>query len=307
MSDLKQQLRERLGLTEAPIDSFTTVGDWSTNSSFKDVDRRILTSPKAVEKIKTQWQKTPYHFDMYFVNSSKINKQMFREVGEVSPDFIKRYMPIRTNPVTQSDFFEPDPFVFTPNPNAITVFYTNNQGAERVMMTGWVMAHRLGHAFNAGNGNVSRAWNTFTQELYQLFKTMMSDVYGQGTRTMGGFGASTLDITGVLKFAAETLGTMKAAREGNLRNWYEFGYELLAQYLLTGSIKFNRLPSRMKITAGRFGRSSYTGGSSDPDTQENQAASREMYNEHDLDYYSRELEGYLNTVLDIAVGKIFVM
>src|SRR5690606_27691325 len=40
----------------------------------------------------------------------------------------------------------------------------------------------------------------------------------------------------------QALGTFKSAREGNLREYFEFHYEMFAQYLLQGEIKFNPLP-----------------------------------------------------------------
>lgn len=192
---LRPLIEELRRLTETPIDSYNLIGDWTKNSSFKDVDRRLLTAPKAIEKVKTQWNKTPFHFDLYFVNDRRVNKPIWREVGEVDWRTIRDDMGIR------EDEFDDQV------PGNITVFYTNNTGAERVMLSGWVMAHRLGHAFSAGRSNTSRAWSDYRDRLHELFSQMMQDVYNFST-------GPRFDPEGTqaLKFAAQTLGTVKRPR-----------------------------------------------------------------------------------------------
>ena len=79
----------------------------------------------------------------------------------------------------------------------------------------------------------------------------------------------------ILKFAAQQIGTMKSARDNKLNNWYEFAYELLAQYMLTGKIKFNPLPESIIKGYGAFGRKEYS-------YSKNEEA-REDYNTYQLE------------------------
>lgn len=288
-----QQLLESLfseeeNVDEMTISTFKTVGDWSKKSSFRhDVDRRLLTNPKAVQKIHKQWEKTPYEFDLYVVNDPRVNKAEFREVGPVDMAYVREKMKLTPEEI-------PDP----PG-GRITVIFTSNVGDQRYMASGWILAHRFGHALARGNNDVSREWRDFTNRLRELVVEILDQVYDITVPKRNDFGGDRSKYDKILKYVAQQLGSMKSARDANLRNWYEFAYELLAQYMLTGKIKFNPLPNKLITGLAGWGRKE-TRGVMWPGTQK-------MYNEHDLEYYASELETMLDNVLDRAVGKVFVM
>lgn len=278
---IESLVAEEMG--EMAIRQFKTVGDWNKRSSFgSDIDRRLLTSPKAVQKIHRQWEKTPYDFDIYLVNDPRVNKSQFREVGPVEMGFVRDVMKLTPEEI-------PDP-----PPGRITVIFTGNSGDERKMASGWILAHRLGHVFARGGGPVMNEWNEFTARLQHLFAEILDQVYHITVMKR-----DRNDVDKILKLVAQQLGSMKSARDKNLRNWYEFAYELLAQYMLTGKITFKPLPDQLVIKLAPFGRKQ---------TQRVQGQDvQQMYNNHDLEYYANELEQMLEHVLDRAVGKIFVM
>ena len=289
-----QQLIESLvaeELNDMAIRQFKTVGDWNKPSSFRDkTDRALLTSPKAVQKIQRQWSKTPYDFNMYLVNDPRVNKSEFRERGAVEIGFVRDAMHITPEEI-------PDP-----GPGEITIIYTGNSGDQRKMASGWILAHRFGHALarsGGGRGAVGTEWNEFTARLKGLVTEILGDVYGiniaEKERQRWGGGDK------ILKYVAQQLGTMKSARDSNMRSWYEFAYELLAQYLITGNIKFNPLPDRIVTGIAGWGRKETRG--VHPDAQ----GIQQTYNTHDLEYYAQELEQMLENVLDRAMGQIFVM
>lgn len=287
-----QQLIESLvaeELNDMAIRQFKTVGDWNKSSSFRDkTDRALLTNPKAVQKIQRQWSKTPYDFNMYLVNDPRVNKSEFREVGVRSLSTIRDGMKLTSEEV-------PDP-----GPGEITIIYTGNFGDQRKMASGWILAHRFGHALAASRGTyVGNEWNEFTSRLKELVAEILQDVYGinvsEKERRQWGGGDK------ILKYVARQLGTMKSARDNNMRSWYEFAYELLAQYLITGKIKFNPLPDRIVTGIAGWGRKETRG--VHPDAQ----GIQQTYNNHDLEYYAQELEQMLENVLDRAMGNIFVM
>jgi len=285
---LIKEVIEKLELEEMPIRQFKNVGDWSKRSSFANqTDRALLTNPKAVQKIHRQWEKTPFDFDMYLVNDPRVNKSEFREVGEVSLDFVRKNMQLSPEEI-------PDP-----SSNAITVIFTNNVGDQRYMASGWILAHRLGHAFSRGSGSAKSDWDAFTKRLRELFNEILKDVYGIDTNSVRYDYTDSAKKDKILKYAAQEMGTMKSARDKKLRNWYEFGYELLAQYLLTGKITLNRLPDNIVVGMGGWGRKE-TRSVKGPESQE-------MYNRHDLDYYTEELDNMIEHVLNSANGKIYVM
>jgi len=272
---------------EMAIRQFKTVGDWGRRSSFGDVDRKILTSPRGVEKIKRQWEKTPFDFDMYLVNDPRVNKSEFREVGLVDMSFVRDKMKLTADEI-------PDP-----DGNTITIIYTSNTGAERYMSSGWILAHRLGHALARGRGFPAEKWQEFIKDLRKRIADILKEVYGIDVYS------KTYDFQGnagrdkILKYVAQQLGTMKSARDNKMRNWYEFAYELLAQYLLTGKIKFNALPRSIITGIGGWGHKQ-TRYSKDEEA-------REAINTSELESIVLEIEGDLENILGASIGSVFVM
>lgn len=270
-------------LEEMAIGQFNRVGDFSKAYGFHNkVDRKILTNDKAVEKIKRQWQKTPFQFDMWIMNDSRVKSSDFFEVGEVDSSYVYNQMKLT-------------PEEFQSSEDAISIIFTNNRGDERYMASGWILAHRVGHAFARGKYSTAEAWKEYINVLREIFSNILREVYGINT-TKKGFDQESLNR---LMHLAVMLGTQKSSRDGNLRNWYEFGYELFAQYLLTGKIKLNPLPDRVVQSIGAFGRKD-TRRVTSPEAQE-------TYNRHDLEYFSNTIEVYIESVLQAAVGSIFVM
>lgn len=274
--------------TEMAIANYKTVGDFSKRSSISSkVDRDLVTHPKAIEKIKRQWEKTEFDFDVFVVNDPRVNKPQFREVGVVDPSFV--YGAMRLTP-------EEIPL----NPNNITIIFTNNVAAEKIPLTGWSMAHRLGHAFAASRGKpVGEAWTEFNNHLRETVDNIMREVYGIDTKAKSWRVGSNQDTEKTLKYVAQSLGSMKSARDNAMRNWFEFGYELLAQYLITGHIKLNPLPDNLVVGMGGWGRKQ-TSRVQDPEAQG-------TYNNHDLDYFAHGFESYLDQVFEAAQGSVLVM
>lgn len=272
---------------EMAIQQFKTVGDWSRRSSFgSEVDRKLLTSPRAVEKIKRQWEKTPYDFDIYLVNDPRVNKSEFREVGLVGMDFVRNELRLTPEEI-------PDP-----DDNTITIIYTSNTGAQRYMASGWILAHRLGHALARGNSGVAERWRGFTAKLRRHVVEILEHVYGLHMQSRFQINITSGDER-MLRYVAQELGSMKSARDGKLRNWFEFAYELLAQYMLTGGVKFNQLPASIVTGIRGWGRKERRGVRDE--------VNRSYYNEGRL----REIEGMiaaeLEGILGAAVGSVFVM
>lgn len=285
-----QELIQETVQNEMAIANYKTVGDFSKRSSISSpVDRDLVTHPKAIEKIKKQWQKTPWEFDIFVINDPRVNKPQFREVGVVDPSFVYNQMKLTPEEIPI-------------DPNKITILFTNNVAAQKIPLTGWTMAHRLGHAMAASgrgkNTDVGAAWNEYTKELRKIFNEIMRDVYGiqvapRGPHDMFG------DYEKKLRYVAQELGTMKAARDKKIRSWFEFAYELLAQYFITGHITLNPLPDRIVVGMGGWARPK-TAHVQDRETQQ-------TYNNHDLQYYAQSLESWIDNVMDHASGKVFVM
>lgn len=272
-------------LAEMPVASYKTVGDFSKRSSISHpVDRKLLTHPKAIEKIKRQWEKTPFDFDLFVVNDKRA--KAFQEIGSVDfYDYVRTKMNLSPEEVPEYD------------PDHITILFTNNSGDERFMASGWILAHRFGHALNRSTDKSGVEWRRFTARLSDVVKSIATDVYGLNVEDSR-YGFEGEKTGKMLKYLAQQLGSMKSARDSNLRSWYEFAYELLAQYMLTGNIKLNPLPDRAIVGLGGWGRK---------DTRGADQRVQTMYNNHDLEYYASELETMLDSVLSAAVGKTYIM
>ena len=86
------------------------------------------------------------------------------------------------------------------------------------------------------------------------------------------------------------------------RSFYEFPYELMAQYIITGKIKFNPLPRSLVL------QSRMAWGRPNNITTSAKASEEELieWNEM-LDGHAQKYEYNLDTIFDGLVGKIFVM
>lgn len=276
--------KEWLLLSEMPISSFNTIGNWSKEAprkyGYNSQDAGIIGNPNAVNKIIKSWNNTKQNYHLYFVRKPKA--WLHREIGEATPEWVKENLKL--------DIPEDE--------NAITVIFTNNIGDEKIPMTSWTIGHRFGHALVRN----SSVFNYFHKEVVNDFTKILEEIYNFKL-SYGEFGYSRSgEYVRLMTSLMQSLGTMRSAREGNLRNIQEFPMELIAQYLITGKIKFNPLPkfiiSRNRKAWGHD-------------------ASEKKYSKQDevlidqtnlkIQYLASKYESKLDSILENSVGKIFVM
>lgn len=235
-------------LTEAPIGDYATLGRWGDEPggrSFRhEKDRRLIQNPQAIEKVRQKFGNTDHVLNFYFIDHPQVTKNAER--GYMSPDELKAEMPAAWELVQQREQQEG-----TDPSKAINVLFVGNAGVNRVAMTPWIMAHRIGHAMQSSAPRVARyqqgknnAWKEFEEDFMGTIRKIVEDVYGWRLDSYP-FGDKLL-----AKFF-EVIGTMNSARKGNLGGRpYEFLYELFAQYVTTGSLKFRELPKAFGIRNG---------------------------------------------------------
>lgn len=266
-------------LFEAPISDFTTIGDFTSSHSFrKEIDRKLLSSPKAIQKIKDKWQKTPVDFNLYFVNHKGYGK--FVETGEVDQTWINTNMKAVASDIKIDE-------------DAINIIYTNNLGAEWMPMTAWIIAHRFGHV-------IARLpeFNKFITNINHTLDSILSDDYNQSEynrnrsyRNYGGGDPKKLAFV-------QKIGTFRSARTGNIRNVFEFYLELIAQYITTGSVKFNPLPNSIRYGKMAWGKHSHF----------LQLQSNGENGNEELSTFARDLTNFfIPDLLRACIGRIFVM
>jgi hypothetical protein len=281
-------------LFEAPISDFHHIGNWEKNSSFRNPqDRKLLTNPKAIKKMKSQWRfPEESMFNIILVNHPDGNPSLTMETGIVQHDWIADNMPRIADQVEAAL-----------DDSAINIIYTNNSGAERVPMTGWIMAHRLGHALEA-YGTRSRgakyayyyheADQVFADNLRQLMEEFYSlDLGDRGSRIgqhrrfdvpRGGHA-----VLGFLRAAC----TFRSAREHNIREAGEVLHESFAQYLFTGKVRFGDIPKSFK-----YGNSWYRFRGDEDDYDHANMLWRET---------GEQMAEYFETCISYCDGQILVM
>lgn len=298
-------------LTEAPIEDLSLVGNFEKGSAFRHADdRKLLTNPKAIAKIKAKWANSRYPFVMFMVNNPEGRKNQ-HEQGLATEEWLAAQMPM-THAAIKDQLRD----------DAINILFNGNYGAERTPMTAWTIAHRFGHAVTKVNfvGLQHQQPHVPSMQeakalLVQTCGTILNDFYGYAGRAptaldRGGYvvapssaerryGGLREQDTRLLRDFYHTIGTMRSAREGELRNEFEFQLELFAQYLLTGRIKFNPVPRMMPTGKAVFGRRSGVGFRG---TEDDAAEANRM-----LSILANDLETTFDQALDSMVGQIFVM
>lgn len=275
-------------LSEMPIASFNLRGNWDRDAKNKygydSKDAGILGNEKAVEKIKKLWSNSKEDFDLYFVRQKGAWKHLAQ--GEVSPEWVKENLG----------------FDVEIRPEAISIIYTNNIASDKTPMTAWTIAHRFGHAmFRNSLFSGTMEW------IRKEFTHLVNDYYNQNIHTSKYSYSREDDIkkSNILKGLVNSLGTMKSARDGQVRNFEEFIHEIIAQYLITGKIKFNPLP-RFLITKKRFawGNPNHQGIFS-PKHQQDEI--EQEYFQDRVENIAHQIERAFDSLFKALKGKVFVM
>lgn len=304
-------------LNEMPI-QINKLGGWGDKArpyGYKKDDIGIMNSERGVEKITRKWAKVKQNFNTFVCRSSQCFRHV--EVGEVNANFVQEKLGLKIVPnPTQPNEIKIDP-------DAITYIVTNNRGAERVMLNYWTLAHRFGHAVAAGRDRTGQNNNNgtyayFEREFWGEIRRVIEGVYGVRIPFNGRFVEGRNNMT-IMKKVLETIGTMGSARKAQLREYFEFPHELLAQYIIEQKVKFNPLPRSIRYfkmpEESSYRRSSNGYGSYEPSQARGYQSSvyakdpldLESWNEYLTDGLAETVAYNLESVLDSCVGKIYVM
>lgn len=280
-------------IAEAPVDTFQTIGDFDKGASFGDRrDRELIKHPVTLTKVKDFFQNTSVDFDFYFVNLT--GRRRFAEKGLVKPEFLFTPYPQGLG-ITKEQLKNG-----SLNDNTITVFFVGNTAGEKVPMTAWTMAHRFGHAIRREYAFVQLTnWleTEFEEVLreYNIDKTKTSGGVNYDDYGRGGFGTYPDTHRLVKASLFNQIGTMRSAREGKIKRYFEFYYELFAQYLKDGKITLNRLKPVIRKKYGAYGREETAWAKNIEDVNDRIASI-----ERDFSYYAED-------ALSELVGKVFIM
>ena len=273
---------------EMALSKYTTFGDFTKPGPFRGPDKRLIPHP--TNKLKTQkfFEQTPYDFRLFFSNIPGTGR--YSEYGPMSPEEIRKVFPE-----------EAAQQIIDGHDDAITVVYVGNKGDAKVMLTPWIMAHRFGHAVQAGVRSQKgwSEWREAEEHFFNKVHDLLKQYYGKLPRKDDTFRIK-MSLASEYNALFNALGTQKSSRKGIIRRPYEFMYELLAQYIGTGKITLNPFPDEQGYGRKVFGRyvqylkikPEYR------DTDDRIHASEILANDMEINF---------NNVLASSVGKIYVM
>jgi len=272
---------------EMALKQFTPMGDFDKPGPFKGVDKRLVPHPTNQMKTAKFFEQTPYDFRLFFSNIPGTGK--YSETGPVTPQQLQTMFGEQAQPIIEG------------SEDAITVVFVGNTGDSKVMMTPWIMAHRFGHAIQAGVRKNS-GWSTWAEAEKHFFtavNNMLEEYYNKASRSnYGATSAMKSDLTPEYNALFNAIGTQRSSRSGEIKRPYEFLYEIFAQYLKDGHVTFNPLPGNLGYGRKNWGNpSKYM--NLKPEMRDDAADAAQTL--------ANDMQYMFDDVLSSSVGQIFVM
>jgi len=292
MKSLTQGVAEG-SIDEMALQTYKTMGDFSKPGPFTGTDKKLVPHPKNIEKATRFFEKTPFDFRLFFSHLKGTGK--YSEHGPMTPDEIRKV------------FGQDSEEIINGSEDAITVVYVGNKGDSKVMLSPWMMAHRFGHAIQAGARNQRwHPWVEAEKYFFQTINSTLAEHYGKvdsgPSYYMGRPKSDQLNYNLTPEYNAlfNAIGTQRSSKSGQIRRPYEFLYELFAQYLGTGKVTLNPLPTNLTYGRKVWGNpTKYM--NIKPEYRD------ELSRKTESDRLAHTMELLFNDVLSDSVGKIFVM
>lgn len=276
-------------LSEAPLVDYEPLGDFNKPGAFRqEVDKKLVTHPVNIEKAHRFFAQTPYNFRIFPVNFKGLTK--FRETGEASPEKIKEIFGKEADKIING------------HENSITIVYIGNAGAERVMLTPWMMAHRFGHSIQATRrSSTDKQWALAEAYFFKTVNSMLERMYRKIPSPSYGYSSSIKwDMSPEYNALFNAIGTQKSSRSGQIKRPYEFLYELFAQYLQSGEVTLGPAPINLAYGRKAWGKpTKFMNLSSD--------YADEAERQQESDRLANTLSQLFENVLNDSVGKIYLM
>lgn len=284
-------MRAKDFITEVPLQSYTPMGDFDKPGPFKGPDKRLVPHPTNILKTQRFLEQTPYDFRLFFSNIPGTGK--YSEYGPADDTLLREIF----GPETAQQ-------IINGSDDAITVVFVGNKGDAKVPLTPWIMAHRFGHAIQAGVRG-KQVWHTWTEAEKHFFgqiNMMLEEYYNKYSPSRFGVTPSSMkgDLTPEYNALFNAIGTQRSSRSGDIKRPYEFLYELFAQYLGTGKVTLNPLPTNLGYGRKAWGTPTKYMNIKPEYRDETERAQA-------TDVLGRDMEMMFSDVLDQSVGTIFVM
>lgn len=285
MRSKDQILLENL-YSEMALANLQKIGRWNDEKNRHGYDKPsigILLSPSGLKKLEDTFNRIGnWDFNLYFVKNP--NAWKYREKGVVDPNYLKSTLGLEVG----KDFPEP-------TGNQITVIFTNNSAAERVPLTPWTIAHRVGHSFQSTfRGQTQSLLSYGEREINKSLRQILS-CYGIEAQSSNLMYSSEYYIRDFY----QKIGKFRSARTGQLIRPSEFYHEAFAYWLLhDGDLDFNDPPQHL-LSSNKKAWGNPT------------ARYYSLKNEDDAKQYTDQLKYALDerfhTMIGAHIGKISIM
>lgn len=286
-------------LDEMALKQYQPVGKFDANGPLKGADRPLATHPAHIQKVEQFFERTPYDFRIFVSNLPGLTK--YKESGAKTPEQINQMF------AKDKNYQEVATQVLADTENAITIIYLGNYGDAKVLLTPWVMAHRLGHAITAtnrgsmgGSGGGTDSWSQAERYFFKTINTLLSQHYGKSAKDPYSGANVKWDLTPEYNALFNSIGTQRSSRKGLIKRPYEFMYELFAQYIKDGTITLNPLPVSLDYGRKAWGRPTKY-------MRINPEYTDEGTRQQESDRLASTLTTMFNDVMRDCVGKVFVM
>ena len=275
-------------LFETPISDLDHLGDFTKPGPFRHpLDKKLVTHPVAIERIRNFFKTTPWDIRLFFCNISGTGKHS--ESGFVDDE---KLTDILGNEIADR--------LIAGRDDALTVVFLGNSGDQRMPITPWIIAHRMGHAIQAGKfnrkDNSAFYWQDMEREFFRRVNDIFRDFYGITTMSRSG---QDYGLSKEYSALFNAIGTQKSSRDRTILRPYEFIYESFAQYLSTGNVTYNPIPVQVGYGSQAWGKSTrYLTCRPGVSAEERDDASFMLAN---------NLEANFHNVMDASMGGIFLM
>jgi hypothetical protein len=271
-------------ISEAPIELHNLDYPGRTETapnSFQRDDQYLLNTPKHIERAKKVWHSSVCDVIAYFVDMG-VQPDMALDYAQYGHDLAGG----------GGDKARLADLHIEGTPGKITMIFTNNEGTNRIPMTGWIIAHRMLHAFAFyRSGTISRYHREIPALADQLEK-----IGKQVTAELRDIRGSFNDKLS-LRDIAEMLGSTRACRERKLNVSNELFPECFAQYILKGKVTFRELPEAIQAYHG--------------DGEPGETYTCYQGNLSAVNRWAKNFETWLNTeiphLIDLAKGHVFAL
>lgn len=259
-------------ILEAPITDLELLGKFDRPGSMTvRGGRHMVSNPAYIERATHAFRNTPFNFRIFISNvpgsargKSQAEPGVFGISGIENKLYERGILGKDGEDVRQllgSIFKKPDvDRILANTDSAITVIYAGNLGSELVPLTPWMLAHRLGHAIQASSHRHTNWHTEVVNYFWETVNYMLREYYSvKVTQTR----QSNLNIEDMSRDRSirslylslfNQIGTMRSTGDRNITRPYEFLYECFAQYLISGSVKFNPLPLTLTYGSYAWGR-----------------------------------------------------